>query len=75
MEVEEGLCELYIVVGYFEKVLWYVDNVLRINFLFFNYYFIKVNIYYLKEDYIKVLECIEIFLSINFNFVYFIVLK
>ena len=30
-EAEEGLCELYTAVGYFEKALWHTDNILKIN--------------------------------------------
>lgn len=74
-EAEEGLCELYTAVGYFEKALWHADNVLRINPLSPNHYFTKANIHYLKEDYIKALECIETSLSINPNFAHPIALK
>lgn len=74
-EAEEGLCELYTAVGYFEKALWHADNILRINPLSPNHYFTKANIYYLKEDYIKALECLETSLSINPDFTHPIGLK
>lgn len=74
-EAEEGLCELYTAVGYFEKALWHADNILKINPLSPNHYFTKANIYYLKEDYTKALECIETSLSINPDFTHAIALK
>jgi AraC-like DNA-binding protein len=74
-EAEEGLCELYTAIGYFEKALWHTDNILRINPLSPNHYYTKANIYYLKEDYSKALECIEISLSINPDFTHSIGLK
>ncbi len=74
-EAEEGLCELYTAVGYFEKALWHADNILKINPLSPNHYFTKANIYYLKEDYTKALECIEASLSINPDFTHPIALK
>jgi TolB-like protein/AraC-like DNA-binding protein len=74
-EAEEGLCELYTAVGYFEKALWHADNILRINPLSPNHYFTKANIYYLNEDYTKALECIETSLSINPDFTHPIGLK
>lgn len=74
-EAEEGLCELYTAVGYFEKALWHADNILKINPLSSNHYFTKANIHYLKEDYTKALECIETSLSINPNFTHSIALK
>jgi adenylate cyclase len=49
-EAEEGLCELYTAIGYFEKALWHTDNILRINPLSPNHYFTKANIHYLNED-------------------------
>ena len=74
-EAEEGLCELYTAIGYFEKALWHADNILRINPLSPNHYFTKANIYYLKEDYTKALECLETSLSINPGFTHPIGLK
>lgn len=74
-EAEEGLCELYTAIGYFEKALWHTDNILRINPLSPNHYYTKANIYYLKEDYTKALDCIEISLSINPDFTHSIALK
>ncbi|MCB0846162.1 MAG: helix-turn-helix domain-containing protein [Bacteroidetes bacterium] len=74
-EAEEGLCELYTAVGYFEKALWHTDNILKINPLSPNHYFTKANIHYLNEDYTKALECIETSLSINPNFTHPIALK
>jgi len=74
-EAEEGLCELYTAVGYFEKALWHVDNILKINPLSPNHYFTKANIYYLNENYSKALECIETSLSINPDFTHPIALK
>ncbi len=74
-EAEEGLCELYTAIGYFEKALWHADNILKINPLSPNHYFTKANIYYLKEDYTKALECIETSLSINPDFTHPIGLK
>ena len=74
-EAEEGLCELYTAVGYFEKALWHADNILKINPLSPNHYFTKANIHYLNEDYTKALECIETSLSINPDFTHSIALK
>jgi TolB-like protein/AraC-like DNA-binding protein len=74
-EAEEGLCELYTAVGYFEKAHWHTDNILKINPLSPNHYFTKANIHYLNEDYPKALECIETSLSINPNFTHSIALK
>lgn len=74
-EAEEGLCELYTAIGYFEQALWHADNILKINPLSPNHYFTKANIYYLKEDYTKALECIETSLSINPDFTHPIALK
>jgi len=74
-EAEEGLCELYTAVGYFEKAHWHADNILKINPLSANHYFTKANIHYLNEDYTKALECIETSLSINPGFAHSIALK
>ena len=74
-EAEEGLCELYTAIGYFEKALWHADNILKINPLSPNHYFTKANIYYLQEDYVKALDCIEASLSINPDFTHPIALK
>ncbi len=74
-EAEEGLCELYTAVGYFEKALWHADNILKINPLAPNHYFTKANIHYLNEDYTKALDCIETSLSINPDFTHSIALK
>ena len=74
-EAEEGLCELYTAIGYFEKALRHTDNILKINPLSPNHYFTKANIYFLNEDYTKALECLEISLSINPNFTHPIGLK
>ncbi len=74
-EAEEGLCELYTAVGYFEKAHWHTDNILRINPLSPNHYFTKANIHYLNEDYTKALESIETSLSINPDFTHSIALK
>ncbi len=74
-EAEEGLCELYTAIGYFEKALWHADNILKINPLSPNHYYTKANIHYLNEDYAKALECIETSLSINPDFTHPIALK
>lgn len=74
-EAEEGLIELLTAVGYFEKALWHMDNILKINPLSPNHYFTKANIHYLNEDYTKALECIETSLSINPDFTHSIALK
>jgi TolB-like protein/AraC-like DNA-binding protein len=74
-EAEEGLCELYTAVGYFEKALWHTDNILKINPFATNHYFTKANIHYLNEDYTEALDCIEISLSINADFTHSIALK
>ncbi len=74
-EAEEGLCELYTAVGYFEKALWHTDNILKINPFATNHYFTKANIHYLNEDYTEALDCIEISLSINPDFTHSIALK
>lgn len=74
-EAEEGLCELYTAIGFFEKALWHTDNILRINPLSPNHYFTKANIHFLNEDYTKALECLETSLSINPDFTHPIGLK
>ena len=74
-EAEEGLCELYTAVGYFEKAHWHTDNILKINPLSPNHYFTKANIHYLNGDYTKALECLETSLSINPDFTHSIALK
>lgn len=74
-EAEEGLCELYTAIGYFEKALWHTDNILRINPLSPNHYFTKANIHFLNGDYTRALECIETSLSINPDFTHPIGLK
>ncbi len=74
-EAEEGLCELYTAVGYFEKALWHTDNILKINPFATNHYFTKANIHYLNEDYAEALDCLEISLSINPDFTHSIALK
>jgi adenylate cyclase len=74
-EAEEGLCELYTAVGFFEKAHWHTDNILKINPLSPNHYFTKANIHYLNEDYTKALQCIETSLSINPGFTHPIALK
>ncbi len=74
-EAEEGLCELYTAVGYFEKALRHADNILKINPLSPNHYFTKANIHYQNEDYTKALECIDASLSINPSFTHSIGLK
>ena len=74
-EAEEGLCELYTAVGYFEKALWHTDNILKINPFATNHYFTKANIHYLNEDYAEALDCLEISLSINSDFTHSIALK
>lgn len=74
-EAEEGLCELYTAVGYFERAHGHVDNILKTNPLSPNHYFTKANIHYLNEEYSKALECIETSLSINPDFTHSIALK
>ena len=74
-EAEEGLCELYTAVGYFEKAHWHTDHILKINPLSPNHYFTKANIHFLNEDYTKALECIATSLSINPDFTHSIALK
>ncbi|MEM6804787.1 MAG: helix-turn-helix domain-containing protein, partial [Bacteroidota bacterium] len=74
-EAEEGLCELYTALGYFERAHGHVDNILKINPLSPNHYFTKANIHYLNEEYSKALECIETSLSINPDFSHSIALK
>ena len=74
-EAEEGLCELYTAVGYFEKALRHTDNILKLNPLSANHYYTKANIHYLNEDYAKALECAETSMSINPGFTHSIGLK
>jgi adenylate cyclase len=74
-EAEEGLCELYTAIGYFEKARWHADHILRINPLSPNHYFTKANIHYLNQDYTKAIECIETSLTINPDFTHSIGLK
>jgi TolB-like protein/AraC-like DNA-binding protein len=74
-EAEEGLCELYTAIGYFEKAHWHADHILKINPLSPNHYFTKANIYYLNQEYPKALACLETSLSINPGFTHSIALK
>ncbi|MEO1214092.1 MAG: helix-turn-helix domain-containing protein [Bacteroidota bacterium] len=74
-EAEEGLCELYTALGYFEQAQEHVDSILKTNPLSPNHYFTKANIHYLNEEYSKALECIETSLSINPAFTHSIALK
>jgi len=67
-EAEEGLCELYTAIGYFEKAHKHTDNILKINPLSPNHYFTKANIYYLSKDFTKAVECLEMALKINPKF-------
>lgn len=62
IEVEEGLIELYIFIGYFDLVEEYVWYILIFNLLLFNYYFMLVNICYLMGDYEVVLVVVEVVL-------------
>jgi len=74
-EAEEGLCELYTAIGYFEKAHEHADHMLKINPLSANHYFTKANIHYLNEEYTKALACLETSLSINPAFTHPIALK
>lgn len=74
-EAEEGLCELYTAIGYFDKAHWHADNMLKKNPLSANHYFTKANIHYLNNEYTKALDCIETSLSIQPDFTHSIVLK
>lgn len=67
-EAEEGLCELYTAIGYFEEAHKHTDNILKINPLSPNHYFTKANIYYLSKDFPKAVECLETALKINPKF-------
>ncbi len=73
-EAEEGLCELYTAIGYFEEAHQAADNILRINPLSPNHYFTKANIYYLSRDFEKAVECAEASLKINPRFTHAIAL-
>lgn len=74
-EAEEGLCELYTAIGYFDKAHAHADNMLKINPLSANHYFTKANIHYLNQEYTKALECADISLGINPNFTHSIAIK
>jgi TolB-like protein/AraC-like DNA-binding protein len=74
-EAEEGLCELYTAIGYFDKAHLHADSILKINPLSHNHYFTKANIHYLNGEYKKALECAETSLSINPDFTHSIALK
>ncbi|MEL7425024.1 MAG: helix-turn-helix domain-containing protein [Bacteroidota bacterium] len=73
-EAEEGLCELYTAIGYFEEAHQAADNILRINPLSPNHYFTKANIYYLSREFSKAVECSEAALKINPRFTHAIAL-
>ena len=73
-EAEEGLCELYTAIGYFEEAHQAADNILRINPLSPNHYFTKANIYYLSRDFSKAVEFSEAALKINPRFTHAIAL-
>jgi len=67
-EAEEGLCELYTAIGYFEEAHKKADNILKINPLSANHYFTKANIYYLSKNFPKAVECLDTALKINPKF-------
>lgn len=73
-EAEEGLCELYTAIGYFEEAHKTADNILKINPLSPNHYFTKANIYYLSGDFSKAVECLKTALKINPRFTHAIAL-
>lgn len=73
-EAEEGLCELYTAIGYFDKAHQHADNILKINPLSVNHYFTKANIYYLSGKFSKAVECLETSMKINPKFTHSIAL-
>jgi len=73
-EAEEGLCELYTAIGYFEEAHKSADNILKINPLSPNHYFTKANIYYLSSHFNEAVKCLEVALKINPQFKHAVVL-
>lgn len=73
-EAEEGLCELYTAIGYFEIAHQHIDHSLSINPLSPNHHFTKANIYYLSKDFVRAVECLETSLKITPTFTHSIAL-
>jgi TolB-like protein/AraC-like DNA-binding protein len=67
-EAEEGLTELYTFIGYFDKALEHVRNILTLNPLSPNHYYTKAHIYYLQEDYGETIQSLEAALRVDPDF-------
>lgn len=69
-EAEEGLAELYTVIGDFEKAMHHIQNTLVLNPLSPNHYYSKGNILFLSRRYAEALECLEAGLQVDPNFLF-----
>lgn len=69
-EAEEGLAELYTVIGYFEKAMYHTQRILRLNPLSPNHYYTKGNIHFLNHEYDAALESLHRALLIDPDFLF-----
>ncbi len=67
-ETEEGLIEMYTILGEFERATKHTQNILTLNPLSPNHYYTEGNIYYLSRQYSKALESLQAALRIDPNF-------
>lgn len=67
-EANEALAELYTANGLFEEAIKETDHILKINPLSPNHYYTRGNIFYLKGDYTKAINCFESSLKIDKTF-------
>lgn len=67
-EAEEGLAELYTVIGDFDKALEHTQHILVLNPLSPNHYYTKGNILFLSGKYREALETLEAGLRVDPNF-------
>ncbi|PHN07774.1 AraC family transcriptional regulator [Flavilitoribacter nigricans DSM 23189 = NBRC 102662] len=69
-EAEEGLAELYTVIGAFEKAMHHTQNILVLNPLSPNHYYTKGNILFLSRQYEAALESLHAGLQVDPNFLF-----
>lgn len=69
-EAEEGLAELYTVIGDFEKAISHTKNILVLNPLSPNHYYTKGNILFLSRKYREALESLEAGLRVDPDFLF-----
>ena len=67
-EAEEGLAELYTVIGDFDKAMFHTQRILVLNPLSPNHYYTKGNILFLSRKYREALDVLEAGLRVDPNF-------